>query len=261
MRNAPRSVVGRGEGERGVALVSIVITCFNYGRFLGEAIESALGQTHDPVEVVVVDDGSTDDSRDVARRYPVKLVEQANRGVCAARNRGARETRGGHLMFLDADDLLEPTYVERCLAPLAHAPPRVAYAYTQVRMFGLEDRVEISAPFSPARLIQGNMVNASALLRRAPFEHVGGFAENWRLRHEDRELWLRLLAHGYEGVFVPEPLLRYRRHGVTRNTMTAREMAEIDAALRVRFPRLHRRQLALHPIESWRAWRRERRRG
>src|SRR5438445_9729851 len=97
-------------------LVSVVIPTHNYARFLGEAIESALAQTHRPIEVLVVDDGSTDNPSHVACRYPVKLLTQSREGVCAAVNKGIRASKGSFVMRLDADDVLEPTYVQKTLA-------------------------------------------------------------------------------------------------------------------------------------------------
>ena len=98
-------------GER--PLVSVVIPCFNQARFLGAAIASALAQTHTPVEVVVVDDGSTDDTAAVTARFPgVRYVRQENAGLSAARNTGLGKSRGAYLAFLDADDVLLPRAAE-----------------------------------------------------------------------------------------------------------------------------------------------------
>ena len=90
-------------------LVSVVIPCFNHGRFLPEAIESVLAQTYPWIEILVVDDGSTDNTREVAAQYPhVRYVYQHNQGLSAARNTGIRHSTGDFLVFLDADDLLYP---------------------------------------------------------------------------------------------------------------------------------------------------------
>lgn len=237
--------------------ISIVITSYNYGRFLGEAIESALAQTLSPVEIVVVNDGSTDDTSDVAKRYPVRLIEQANSGVSAARNRGAREAKGDYLVFLDADDVLEPEYLSRCWDALRTAPARVAYAYTQSRMFGEVTGIDPSAPFSKRRVLDGNLVNVSALLRRRVFEETGGFDESLRVGLEDADLWVRMLAAGHSGVLVPEPLLRYRRHGRTRNSLSESQVEQLSWKRRVSYPRLYWTDLLRSPNKAIRAWFRE----
>lgn len=236
-------------------LVSIVVANYNYARFLGEALESALAQTHRQVEVIVVDDGSTDDSLAVAGRYPVRVLAEAHLGVGAARNRGAVAARGAFLMFLDADDRLEPTYVEACLAALQGSPFPVVYAYTAMQSFGLEDRLFSSQPFDPAALLRGNYIHASVLIRSEIFWAAGGFDPTWTLGYEDYELWVRLLAEGFHGVLVPEPLLHYRRHGVSRNSLNAKDIRKLRWRLRLTYPRFYWRYLLREPSRALRyAW-------
>src|SRR4028118_1383709 len=107
--------VGRARSEEGKA--SVVIPCYNQARFLGEAIESVLSQTYTDFEVIVVDDGSTDDTAEVASSYAaedarVRLVRQENRGLAGARNRGLAESRGEYVVFLDSDDRLAEEALE-----------------------------------------------------------------------------------------------------------------------------------------------------
>jgi GT2 family glycosyltransferase len=234
-------------------LVSIIIPNFNLGRFAPEAIASALAQTHPAIEVIVVDDGSTDDSLERIRAAPgvasgeVRVVERSNGGVARARNAGAAHARGQYLVFLDADDLLEPAYVARCLAALRAAPPMVAYAYTQMRYFGAVDGLYRSKPFGRWKLVRGNFVNASALVRREAFEAAGGF-DPGMTGHEDHALWVALLERGWDGVLVPEPLLRYRRHqAASRNTLTRERLRQLHADVAIRHPRLFWLHLLLHP--------------
>ncbi|HVP69665.1 MAG TPA: glycosyltransferase [Anaeromyxobacteraceae bacterium] len=235
-----------------VDVVSIVIPNYNYERYVRDAITSALGQTHRNVEIVVVDDGSTDGSVATIRTMPAfadgafRLLVQANAGVARARNAGAAISAGSFLVFLDADDVLEPTYVERCLGALRSAPPSVAYAYTQMQRFGAETSLFASRPFDAAALIRSNFVPVSAMIRRRAFEDVGAF--NPRLGHEDHELWVRMLAHGYQGVFVPEPLLRYRRHpGPSRNTLSPAQLVRMRFDMAIRHPTLYWRELVASP--------------
>ncbi len=185
--------------------VSIVIPCYNYARFLGEAIESALAQTYQPIEVIVVDDGSTDDSVAVAKRYPVRVIEKKNEGVAATRNRGAREATSEHIVFLDADDVLDPEFVARCSEALRRTG--ATYAYTEVEKFGLESGRLETREFDGRALFNGNFIPVTALLRRSAFLDSGGFDPTWP-GHEDHELWARLFVLGHHGTYVRAPWKR-----------------------------------------------------
>ena len=113
--------------------VSLVIATFNHARLLAEAIDSALSQTLDPVDVVVVDDGSTDDTPAVLARYDarIRVLRQPNRGLAAARNAGLAATRGTYVAFLDADDVLAPAKLAEQVAVLERAPT-VGWTYCDV---------------------------------------------------------------------------------------------------------------------------------
>jgi hypothetical protein len=203
--------------------VSVVIACHNYGRFLAEAIDSALNQTHHPMEVVVVDDGSTDNSVEVARRYPVRLLTQPNSGICVTANRGIAASRGEFVLRLDADDRLAPTYVEETLAVLT-AHPEADFAYTSVEYFGAETGTYEIEDFDVATLTERNYIHASALMRRSGFDAAGGYDLGMRgSRYEDWDLWLRFAERGMRGLMVPKPLLQYRRHpAASRGTLDMR---------------------------------------
>jgi glycosyltransferase involved in cell wall biosynthesis len=191
--------------------VSIVIPAYNAEAFLAEAIESALGQTHQPVEVVVVDDGSVDGTSDVIRSFgdSVQFVQKENGGTASARNAGARRATGRWIVFLDADDRLHPPYVERCLQHLGEHPS-ARYVYTQERFFGDLEYVSSYPPFDSQRLVYENFVNPSALLPRdVVIAHP--FTEGQRT-HEDWDFYLKLLREGMTGVLLDEPLKDYRRH-------------------------------------------------
>jgi glycosyltransferase involved in cell wall biosynthesis len=241
--------------------VSIIIPCHNYGRFLAEAIESALAQTHAPLEVIVIDDGSTDDSYEVASRFvpTVEALTQPNAGLVAVLNRGLREAAGEYFVILSADDVLRPSYVETLLTALLWQPG-AAYAYSAMEYFGSRTGVFPAKPFSPALLLAGNYINATALTRRADALAVGGFHPNPRNAWEDWDIWLRLLEAGKYGVAVPEPLLRYRRHDTTsRNPpsrwkaiQALRAVAAMHPGLYGRRPRVLREALLLATLVTGR---------
>src|SRR6187397_1072894 len=98
--------------------ISIITPCYNGSRYIRETLQSALAQTHPPLEVIVIDDGSTDDSAALAENAgpPVRVIRQTNQGESVARNRGIAEARGSHVLFLDADDMLEPESLSRLTA-------------------------------------------------------------------------------------------------------------------------------------------------
>ena len=227
-------------------LVSIIITNYNYGRFLGEAIESALAQTWQHKEVIVLDDGSRDDSLDVARRYPVTVLAQKNSGLSLARNNALTQAHGDYVIFVDADDRLVATAVERLMTGLVNAPAGVAYAYGQMRYFGERDGIFASAPFDARRLARANFICATTLLRKDILLGVGGYDNAFRKLREDWELYLRLYTKGYEGIFVPEVVLENRKHkGATVGTSPIK--AHSIAMLLRLYPGLMWKHLLKHP--------------
>jgi glycosyltransferase involved in cell wall biosynthesis len=163
-------------------LVSIVIPCYNQGQYLGEAIESTLAQTHRHVQVIVVDDGSTDETSRIASAYPEVIYRhQPNAGTAAARNRGLRESRGELLVFLDADDRLLPNAVARGIAGLA-GHPDAALVTGHVRLIhadGTPDVVPVQhhEPAGYLALLRWNYIwtPGVALYRRTALEAVGAF--------------------------------------------------------------------------------------
>jgi glycosyltransferase involved in cell wall biosynthesis len=163
-------------------LVSIVIPCYNQGRYLADAIDSARRQTWPSVEVIVVDDGSSDETPSVAARYPdVRYVHQRNAGTAAARNRGLHASGGALLIFLDADDRLLPDAVVRGVDHLA-AHPEVAFVTGHVRLMHADATPDVvptqdHEPAGYAALLHWNYIwtPGVALYRRAALEAIGGF--------------------------------------------------------------------------------------
>jgi glycosyltransferase involved in cell wall biosynthesis len=194
-------------------LVSVIIPCHNYGRLLGDAIDSALVQTYTSVEVIVVDDGSTDETAAVASSYSdrVLLVRQQNGGPGSARNAGARASRGDYVVFLDADDSLAPTYIEDTLATMRSAPRSVGFIYTSLRRFEGADTIIVAPPFNLHTLLRNNYIHVSALVLGSAAREIG-YDERLRRGWEDWDFYLRLCAQGFTGQLCDRPLLHYRQH-------------------------------------------------
>jgi glycosyltransferase involved in cell wall biosynthesis len=214
-------------------LISIVVLCHNYARYLGEAIESALLQDYPNLEVIAIDDGSTDDSLEVASRYRerVKVLTQPNQGLARTCNRGAREATGDHFLFLSADDRLEPTYASELFDALVRTP-EASFAYCAARLFGAESGVAPARPFSAFSLIRGrNYINGSALTRRADYVAAGGYpVDLGEGAFDDWDFWLTMLERGHRGTYVPKPLLLWRRHEAGSKNPASRGTTEIETA-------------------------------
>lgn len=219
-------------------LVTVVVPCFNSGEFLGEALESVRRQTFQDVEIVVVDDGSDDPATlDILRSLDAprtRVVRQENRGLAGARNTGFREARGRYVCPLDADDMLHPTHLEKLL--LAIETRQWAVAFSDVERFGRWEGVWRRGPFDLAALMHENVLTCNALIRRDAWERVGGYHEPLRHGYEDWHFWIALAAAGCQGIHLPEPLFRYRRHGRSLLTTTNR----MSGAIRDQIRQLHR---------------------
>jgi glycosyltransferase involved in cell wall biosynthesis len=228
--------------------VSVVIPCHNYAHYLREAIDSALAQGYSPIEVLVIDDGSEDETAAVACSYGPRVAYEftPGLGLPAVRNAGAERCNGEFVVFLDADDWLEPRYVETCITPF-NGGPQVGFVYTQVRHFGSVELVTKHPPYDLATLKIGNYVHAAALIRT---ELVRRFKYDRSLpAWEDWSFYLTLAEHGYRGVLVDEPLLHYRRNDAT---MTA-GLGQLDRQrLRWEVYRRHRRLYAVRFLLSYR---------
>lgn len=224
--------------------VSVIIPAYNAASTIAAAIESVLAQTRPPEEIIVVDDGSKDETTAVVERFgpAIRLVRQANAGCGQARNTGAREARGTWLAFLDADDAWLPTKLERQIPETAD--PRVAVVVCRRRTYEgrlLDRRLTFDDLWS-----KNNVIVSSSLVRRSAFAQVGGF---WKERAcEDYYLWLRLTADGWEMANVPEDLVVYAptAQSLSRQIESfaaAERMCLNDIAARSRMPaaRLNKR--------------------
>jgi glycosyltransferase involved in cell wall biosynthesis/SAM-dependent methyltransferase len=201
----------------------VVITTYNHAQFLADAITSVLAQRHPVDEVVVVDDGSTDDPSSVVGRYAgVRLIRKRNQGLAAARNTGLRAVKSETIVFLDADDRLLANAIEDGLACFARAP-QSGLVYGGHRRTDLnwyptsEDRYEpINAPFTD--LLQGNLIgmHATAMYCRERLEEIGGFDPDLP-RCEDYDVYLRM-ARTHPITSHPGIIAEYRIHGENMST-------------------------------------------
>jgi len=223
-------------------LVTVVIPCYNQGRFLSDAIESARKQTYPSIEVIVVDDGSTDDTADVAARYPsVRCLHQANHGLAAARNAGWRAGRGRFVIFLDADDRLLPHAADVGLAALM-AHPDAGMAVGLERRIAADGsplptprRARVEREHYTALLRRCWIVVATAIYRREALVALGGFDPTLRFA-EDYDLYLRL-ARRFPIVDHYTEVSEYRQHPGTLSRNIERMLAHTLRVLSRHRPR------------------------
>ena len=203
------------EEVRGV--LSVVVPYYNLGRHLDETIASLAAATYAPIELVIVNDGSTDpDSLRVleeieSRKWPfeMKVVNIPNGGLANARNVGGKAARGEYLAFLDADDTVRPDYYSRCIEVLEKYD-NVSFVYSWVQFFGGSDDVWVSFDTEMPYMLVGNMLSSYHVMRRKDFLAHG--INNVAMNHsmEDYEAWLRMVGAGCLGVSIPEILVDYR---------------------------------------------------
>jgi hypothetical protein len=193
--------------------ISVVIPLFNQGKYVGEAIDSVRGEQVDDVEIVVVDDGSTD--ADTARVFAglsgVVKVKQRNRGLAAARNAGIWRSTGEYVVPLDADDMVAPGFLAAARSALRRAP-EVGYVVPYIRYMGLLDLTYVPAGFIPELdLFLHTHGKAFCMFRRSALDLVGGYDERFAA-FEDWELQIALYRAGIESEVLPMVGQYYRRH-------------------------------------------------
>lgn len=196
--------------------VSIIIPVYNNENTIVETIASVLNQTYKAIEIIIVNDGSNDASVKVIQNYiaennltNITLLEQPNGGPSKARNNGAINAKGSFIVFLDGDDKLEPTYVEKAINCFAkNSSLNIVYAETA--FFGAEEGVWNLKPYTIQNFLKNNCIPIFAMIKKEVFINVGMFDENLKFS-EDWELWIRIIKQ-YNGVYkIPEVLFYYRK--------------------------------------------------
>lgn len=198
--------------ENSSRTVSVIIPCYNYGKYLGECIESVLRQTYPVKEIIVVDDESIDNTQEVAERYNVIYIYQKNKGLSGARNTGIKKATGEYIMCLDADDKLNPGAIEEHMK-LVDDDLTIA----QCALMEFDERHVIAVPTTPTglqRIMTGNTIFCNAMFSKRVWEAVGGYDEHETLRWgwEDYEFWIRCLEYGCHVNTSDFIALRYRCH-------------------------------------------------
>jgi glycosyltransferase involved in cell wall biosynthesis len=203
-------------------LISVIICNYNYGRYIAQAIESALAQTYPNIELIIIDDGSTDNSRQVIDKYvkknpEIRFIKQTNHGLAFSRNIGLDAARGDYIVFLDSDDILSEEYVQSFYKTLYTKSVDIVYGDIEhIDSQSLPDGVEgIFPEFSLDELLVRNYINASAMVRKSAIGDLrfDGELRQLGLTHEDWDFWLGLALKGAKFAKNNQEKLLYRVHG------------------------------------------------
>ncbi|MGB8852708.1 MAG: glycosyltransferase [Pirellulales bacterium] len=232
-------------GEPRPADVCVVIPLHNYAGLVTETLDSVARQTLASIELVVVDDSSTDTSLDVARAWlhghadrfvsTTLLKTVTNQGLALTRNAGFAAAESSLVFPLDADNTIEPDCLRILHERLQHST--ACAAHPTLRHFGESAKVKPAQVWDPARLRRGNYIDAMALMRRSAWAHVGGYAKGAFVGWEDYELWCRFVEHGFWSTAVPDAIAGYRVHrGSMLRATTEPDMQRVVDAIRAAHP-------------------------
>jgi len=221
-------------------LVTVFMAAYNGERYIRQALDSALAQTYPRMEVIVVNDGSTDSTPRILAEYGdrIRWFTQPNAGQASARNLAVSHARGEWVAMLDQDDLWDPSKIERQVVAIRtgdaviHCNARIIDASGQIVLAAMR-RADVEAYATIVDLFITKLPSApTVLIRKESYISVGGFDPANRFGTEDYQLWLRLAAHGYRFRFVDEVLASYRVHGNNMSGNFRRQILGVFYAIR-----------------------------
>lgn len=212
--------------------VSVIISCYNHGRFLDEAVDSVLAQTFQDFEVIIVNDGSTDEFTNkllaTYHKPKARVLNQTNHGLPGARNNGIKVSSGEYIVCLDADDYLHPEFLAKTI-PILDADHGHQYGFvmTWVQLFGDMNFVWETSEYDPYIVGMRNGMHPAAPFRKECWDKVGGFREHMTFGFEDWDFWIAIAALGYKWGTVKEPLIYYRKRAGSMLTESNKKRQEI----------------------------------
>lgn len=202
---------------------SVIIPCYNQGKYINECIESVLNSSHTNLEIIVVNDGSTDNfTNELLSNYnrpKTKVITIPNQGVAIARNIGIQNSTGEYILPLDADDKIDKTYIEKSIKIFDNTE-KVLIVYSQAKLFGRKNKKWSLPKFSMDIILGQNVIFCSAIYRRSDYDMTNGYNSNMKGGFEDWDFWLSMLEIGGEKMVIQieEPLFYYRIKARSRNT-------------------------------------------
>jgi glycosyltransferase involved in cell wall biosynthesis len=219
-----------GVHEKQQMLVTVVTACYNHGKFIPELLESVLNQSYQNIEVIIVNDGSTDDTADILDRIThkkVRVIHTENSGPSNARNLAIKHARGEIIFNLDADNKIGPTLIEKCVA-VFNTHPNTGIVYSDLVYFGYRTGPFVLPDYSLEEMLRANCIDASACFRRADWAKTEGYSAVFTNAYEDFDFWLSLLELGVEVYKIKEPLTFYRTYERAEDCRSERTKQDPD---------------------------------
>lgn len=202
------------EKEKTNKLVSVIIPCYNDGQYLEETVSSALNSTHLPIEIIIINDGSTDNTQEIGLKLQsqfknVRYFEHQNKGPSATRNYGVQQSRGEFILPLDADDKISPRYIE-IASQILQVDEQVKVVYSEAMFFGNKKGKWNLPEFDLKKLATENLIFNCSMYRKTDFIKSGGYSEDMKYGWEDWEFWISMLKRGGKAYKIPEVCFFYR---------------------------------------------------
>lgn len=224
-------------------LVSVIIPCYNQGQYLKEAIDSVLKQSYDKLEIVIVNDGSTDElTLSILKAISdprIKIVNQRNMGLADARNKGITNSKGDFVLPLDSDDKIAPSYIQFCVRAFSEKP-NIAIAYSNGLKFGEESGIWKLPEFSLIEMLKANLIHCSGLFKRKDYDLTRGYDTKMKFGWEDWDFWLSLLELRPYVHKISDPLFYYRiRKGSMVRSLDANKIKYLRRQIVRNHPQLY----------------------
>ena len=210
--------------------VSVIMPCFNDGKYIQESIKSVLNQTYKNIELIIIDDGSTDKETIKILQYinndNIKLLKTERLGPSGARNKGITEASGEYILPLDADDIIDKTYIEKAVDYM-EKNYNVGIVYCEAELFGEKSEKWKLPSYSIEQMLFGNVIFVTALFRKIDWELVGGFDTSFKYGLEDYDFWLSIIELGREVIQIPEILFKYRIKKLSRSKLFTKNIDNV----------------------------------
>ncbi|MEI6697317.1 MAG: peptidoglycan bridge formation glycyltransferase FemA/FemB family protein [Bacteroidota bacterium] len=210
--------------------VSVITACFNHGKYIHEMLDSVLQQTYQNFEVIIINDGSTDNSSNILNKIKhkkVKVIHTENFGPAHARNHAIKHTKGEFIINLDADDKITPTFIQQCVEIIS-SHPNVGIVYSNVELFGYQNGPFVLQDYSFENMLRANCIVANACFRKSDWKKTEGYSSEMKFGNEDFDFWLSILELGQKVFQIKEPLMFYRTYENQKDSRSGRLKENLD---------------------------------